>query len=117
MKAYSNDLRRRIIDVIQENEEAQPEIAEHFSVSLSFVEKLWHRFRTTPSYEAQPHAGGRQRVLQADEQLIRAAVSKQPDITLAELSSQVAAQTGKAKVSLETMSAELRRLHLPRKKR
>ncbi len=117
MKAYSNDLRRRIIDVIQENEESQPEIAEHFSVSLSFVEKLWHRFRTTSSYEAQPHAGGRQRVLQADEQLSRAAVSKQPDITLAELSSQVAAQTGKAKVSLETMSAELRRLHLPRKKR
>jgi len=26
MKAYSNDLRRRIIDVIQENEESQPEM-------------------------------------------------------------------------------------------
>ena len=45
MRAYSDDLRRRIVDLIQTNELSQPEIAEHFSVSLSFVEKLWHRFR------------------------------------------------------------------------
>lgn len=117
MRAYSNDLRRRIIDRIQENEESQSEIAEHFSVSLSFVEKLWHRFRTTNSYQAKPHGGGRERLLKANESLIRAAVSEQPDMTLAELSGTVAAQTGKSKVSLETMSAELRRLNLPRKKR
>jgi transposase len=41
MQPISNDLRRRIIEAIQENEESQPEIAERFSASLSFVEKLW----------------------------------------------------------------------------
>ncbi len=117
MKAYSNDLRRRIIDRIQENEQSQPEIAEDFAVSLSFVEKLWHRFRTTDSYQAKPHGGGNPRMLLGDESLIRAFIAEQPDRTLAELVEKVAAQTGKPKVSVETMSTELQRLCLPRKKR
>jgi len=49
--------------------------------------------------------------------LIRAAVAQQPDLTLAELVSRVAGETNQPKVSLETMSVELRRLSLPRKKR
>ncbi len=117
MKAYSLDLRRRIIDRVQVNQESQPEIAEHFSVSLSFVEKLWHRFHSTGSFAAKPHGGGRTRILKHDEQLIRAAVAAQPDLTLAELVSKVAGETNKPKVSLETMSVELQRLSLPRKKR
>ena len=117
MKPISNDLRRRIIEVIQENKESQPEIAERFSVALSTVEKLWHRFRITGSYEPLPHAGGRKRLLEADEELIRAEVAAQPDITLAELSATVALQKDQPRVSLSTISEELRRLELPRKKR
>ncbi len=117
MKPISNDLRRRIIEVIQENKESQPEIAERFSVSLSTVEKLWHRFRIAGSYEPLPHAGGRKRLLEADEELIRAEVAAQPDITLAELSAKVALQKDQPRVSLSTISEELRRLELPRKKR
>ena len=117
MRAYSNDLRRRIIDAVQENEQSQPEIAAHFSVSLSFIEKLWHRFRSTGKYEALPHAGGRTRLLKEDEIVIRAAVTAQPDSTLAELCETVAGETGKSQVSPDVMSDELRRLNLPRKKR
>lgn len=117
MRAYSDDLRRRIIDLIQENELSQPEIAEQFSVSLSFAEKLWHRFRATGSYETLPHAGGRERRLKDDELLIRSLIAEQPDRTLAELSERVAAETGKPPVALDVMSDELRRLQLPRKKR
>jgi transposase len=117
MKPISNDLRRRIIEAIQANEESQPEIAERFSVSLSMLEKLWHRFRTTGSYETKPQAGGRARLLKAEEVYIRAEVAAQPDITLAELSSQVLARNNQAAISLMTMSNELRRLGLPRKKR
>jgi transposase len=117
MKPISDDLRLRIIEAIQENKDTQPEIAERFSVSLSFVEKLWHRFRTTGSYQAKPHAGGRARLLKDDEQILRAEVAAQPDITLAELTEKVASHTGKAPVSLMTMSEELGRLRLPRKKR
>jgi len=117
MRPISNDLRRRIIETIQENEETQPEIAERFSVALSTVEKLWHRFRTTGSYQAKPQAGGRTRLLKSDEELLRGAVKAQPDITLAELSAKVALQKNQPPVSLSTFSEELRRLGLPRKKR
>ncbi len=117
MRPISNDLRRRIITAIQENEEAQPEIAVRFAVSLSTLEKLWHRFRVTGKFEALPHKGGRKRRLETDQPLLRAEVAAQPDITLAELSAKVAAETNQSPVSLSTMSEELRRLELPRKKR
>ena len=116
MKPISDDLRRRIIQAIQKNEETQPEIAERFSVSLSTLEKLWRRFRLTGSYLPAPHRGGRKRLLQNDEELIREEVRRQPDITLAELSEKVSLATGKPEVSLMTISEELRRLRLPRKK-
>ncbi len=49
--------------MIQLNEESQAAIAEHFRVSLPFVEKLWQRFRTTGKYQAKPFAGGVKRLL------------------------------------------------------
>lgn len=57
------------------------------------------------------------RLLAADEQLLRAEVAAMPDITLAELSATVAVLKNQPKVSLSTLSEELRRLGLPRKKR
>ncbi len=116
MKAYSSDLRRRIIQAIQDNEETQPEIAGRFSVGLSFVEKLWRRFRETGSYKALPHSGGRERLLKNDESLIRLKVGEQPDITLLELAEYVSEQTGHKAVSEVVMWGELERMKLPRKK-
>ena len=116
MKAYSNDLRLKIVETIQANELPQIEIAVQFGVSKSFVEKLWHRFRTTGSYEAKPHAGGVERFLKNDAELIRGLVGEQPDATLFELCEKVAAQTGKPMVTTATMCVELQRLGLPLKK-
>ena len=116
MRAYSDDLRLRIIEMIQANELTQPEIAEHFRVSLPFVEKLWQRFRTTGKYQAKPFAGGVKRYLKDDEQLIRELVASQPDLTLAELCERVALATGKRAVATATMCVELQRLKLPLKK-
>ncbi len=116
MKPYSDDLRLRIIEMIQANELSQADIAEHFSVSLPFVEKLWHRFRTTGKYQAKPFAGGVKRYLKADEQVIREIVQAQPDLTLAELCERVSKVTGKAAVTTATMCVELQRLKLPLKK-
>lgn len=116
MKAYSSDLRRRIIQAIQDNLETQSEIAERFSVGMSFVEKLWHRFRETGSYEALPHSGGRERLLKNDESLIRLKVAEQPDITLLELAEYVSEQSGHKAVSEVVMWGELERMNLPRKK-
>lgn len=116
MRAYSSDIRRRIIERIQENEETQGEIAERYSVSRSFVEKLWQRFLSTGSYEAKPHSGGRERLLKDHEELIRAEVREQSDITLEELAKKVAEASGKPRVGKMTMCDELKRLNLRRKK-
>ncbi len=116
MKPYSNDLRCRIIEAIQKNEESQEEIASRFTVSSSFVEKLWRRFRESGSYEILPHGGGRRQLLAADEQLIRGKVAEQPDITLSELAQYVGVQTNRRAVSEVVMCKQLQRLKLPRKK-
>jgi transposase len=116
MKPYSSDLRRRVIEAIQDNEETQEEIADRFSVGLSFIEKLWRRFRETGSYEALPQAGGRERLLKNDEALIRRKVAEQPDITLLELAEYVSAKTGRRAVSEVVMWGQLERMNLPRKK-
>lgn len=115
MKPYSQDLRERIVQQGAAQEETQPEIAERFAVSLSFVEKVGRRWRTTGSCAARPHAGGRARSLQEAEGVIRAAVASAPDLTLAALCTQVA-QRGGPRVSEKTMGLELQRLHLPLKK-
>jgi len=114
MKAYSQDLRERVVRAL-EGDHTQEEVADHFSVSLSFVEKLWRRFRTTGKSSALPHAGGRQRTLGEHEAALRKEVAAQPDITLAELSARITA-LGAPSVSLATLCAELQRLTLPRKK-
>jgi transposase len=115
MKPYSQDLREKIVRALEEQEETQEEIAFRFSVSLSFVAKLWRRWRETGSCAALQHAGGRARSLQAHEAFLRREVAKQPDVTLSELRER-AAQEGTPQVCLATLCVELQRLRLPRKK-
>ena len=117
MKPYSEDLRLRVIEAIQANEISQAKIAKRFAVSLPFVEKLWHRFRTTGDYRAKTEfVRGPERLLKHDEKLIRELVKKQPDATLDELCQAVAQATNKAKVTTATMCVELQRLKLGLKK-
>jgi transposase len=114
MKPYSQDFREKIVHALGVGR-TQEEVADRFSVSLSFVEKLWRRWRETGSCAALPHAGGRRRSLVGHEAAIRKEVAGQPDVTLSELCDRVAA-AGAPSVSLATMCAELQRLDLPRKK-
>lgn len=116
MQPYSNDLRRRVIEAIQANEETQEEIGIRFSVSTSFVEKLWHRYRTTGSYLPKAHSGGRARLLKESEAVIRRLVRDAPDLTLSELAERVAQETDSPPVSEAVMCVELQRLKLPLKK-
>lgn len=115
MRPYSQDLREKIVRTLEEQEETQEEIAARFSVSTSFVAKLWRRWRETGSCSALPHAGGRERSLKEHEELLRREVATQPDATLSELRER-AASAGAPTVSLATLCAELQRLNLPRKK-
>jgi transposase len=115
MRPYSQDLREKIVRALEAQEESQTEIADRFGVSLSFVEKLWSRWRTSGTCAALPHAGGRKRSLKDHHALIRREVGKQADITLDELRQRLT-EAGASIVSLKTICLELKRLRLPRKK-
>ncbi len=57
MKAYSNDLRKRII-AARTNDDKVTDIAERFYVSVMFIYSLLRLFRMTGSYEANKNSGG-----------------------------------------------------------
>src|SRR5262249_61041494 len=115
MNPYSQDLREKIIQALEAQEETQSDIADRFAVSLSFVEKLWRQWQTTGNCAAKPHAGGQQRRLRDHSETLRNAVAKQPDATLEELSDQLVEAKG-PQVSRSTVCRELQRLKLPLKK-
>ena len=91
---YSQDLRERVIAALEAGQRSQPEIAAAFGVHLSTVEKWWQRWHATDNCTALPHGGGPTRRLGECEAVIRTAVKRQPDITLAELSEHVEAECG-----------------------
>jgi transposase len=116
MKAYSQDLRERVIAAVETGAQSRPELAETFKVSESTIDKWTKRWRDTGSVAALPFAGGRRRTLQACAVDIRAEVQQQADVTLDELCERIEAQTG-VMASSSMMARELQILALPRKKR
>ena len=115
MRAYSLDLRERVIAMLQEEELSQPQIADHLHVSLGTVENWWRLWRKTGSLAPQPFVGGAKRTLEPCEAVIRAAVAHQPDATLTELCNHVQATAG-VRANATMMCRELQILNLPRKK-
>ncbi len=116
MKAYSLDLRQRIVAAWEGRVGSQRAIAQRFSVSPSLVEKLVQRQRTTGRVAALPHGGGRRGLLdEAALALVRRLVQEQADATLEELCARVQ-QAGGPIVSKATLCRALQRLELPRKK-
>lgn len=117
MKPYSADLRERIAAACAAGDRSLGQIAAGFSVSLSFVNKLLKRQRTSGSLAALPHRGGPAPLLDASARAqLAACVAQQPDATLAELCVQLAASGGPA-VGRTTVWQGLQTLDLRRKKR
>lgn len=115
MKAYSTDLRERVISSVESGECNIPEAARRYKVSEPSIERWLARQRSTGNCAPLPHAGGVPRKLAAAEAAIRAAVKAQPDATLQELCELVEKET-QIKSDPSMMCRELGRLKLPRKK-
>ena len=111
MDAYGIDLRERVLMSCDEGVCSQPEIAEEFDVSVSFITKLLRRRRKTGSIGPKPHAGGRKAKLDGHEETLRELLRRHFDATLQEL-----CREGPVRVSVATMCRALRRLKLTRKK-
>ena len=113
MKAYSQDLRKRILDTVQGGDGTLRQIARRFLVSVSFVTRLLQLHRRTGALEPRPHGGGNPAVLGPEDlEQLRELIRQQPDATLEECRQRLGASC-----SLMTISRALRKLGLPRKKK
>ena len=117
MKAYSLDLRERVAAACGQPGSRAVAVAAQFSVSVSFVEKLLHRQRATGSVAALPPRSGPAPDLgdRARAEL-RGCLRQEPDATLAELCTWLAAIGGPA-VSQSTLWRAVQALGWRRKKR
>jgi transposase len=113
MRAYSNDLRERIVAAVERGEQSIRQIARLFSVSLSCVVRLLQRHRRTGSVQPKPHGGVPPRKLEAAaEARLLELVRAQPDATLAELRDRLG-----VRCSLMTIARALKRQRITRKKK
>jgi len=115
MAPYSQDLRDRVLAAVKAGKKSQAELAETFGVSLSTVEKWWHRWRTTGQSAPQPYQAGPPRTLAGCDDLIRSLLAEQSDLTLDELCTRTAEKRGVV-ASRSMMCRTVQRLNLPRKK-
>ncbi len=113
MRAYSNDLRERIVLAVERHEFSIRRVAHLFSVSLSCVVRLLQHLRRTGSVQPKPHGGAPARKLNpAAEARLLELVKDQPDATLAELRDRLGIPCCRM-----TIARALERHHITRKKK
>lgn len=112
MRAYSNDLRERIVAAVERGEESIRQIADLFAVSLSCVVRLLQHWRRTGSVQPKPHRGATRKLDAAADAHLLDLVREQPDATLAELRDRLGIPC-----SLMTISRALQRHKITRKKK
>ena len=116
-RAYSADLRERVLVAWERRDGTQAEIARRFSLALSTVENWLRQARVDGRRTAKPRAGGVPPRLDAEAlAVLRALVLEDNAATLQEYADRLAARTG-VRVSSPVLCRALQRLGLPRKKR
>lgn len=116
MKAYSLDLRQRVLKAALSREHTIAEVAELFGVGTTFVNKMLRLHRQGADLAPRPHGGGQKaRLSPAHHKLLRSEVRRCNDATLSELRSHLA-DHAQVEVSIPTLGRVLQQLGLGRKK-
>ena len=116
MRAYSLDLRQKVVAAYERGEATIDEIASLFSVGPTFVKKMLRLHREGQDLSPRPRGGGHTPKLSDKHlQMIRAEVARNNDVTAEELRDLLKKRSG-VEVSQPTISRVLARLNLPRKK-
>ena len=117
MKAYSADLRQKIIDTYHNQPISQRQLAQRFTVALSFIQKIIKQDRTTGSVAPKPHQGGTKLKLNSAQLAVLAElIESNNDATLAELCVMLESKTGVV-VSIATMGRMTNLLKIAVKKK
>lgn len=116
MKAYSVDLRQKIIDVRQAENLSIRALAHRFQVSKNFIENLLRLYRENGNVQPRPHAGGARPKLNAEQlNQLEALVERHNDATLAELGEMLHQVTG-IHLSITTIHRQLKKMGYDLKK-
>ena len=117
MKAYSLDLRQKIIDSYVEGEISQRQLAKRFRVALSFIEKLLKQYRETGSIAPKVRIQQTPTKLSQEQlNVLSSIVSDHNDATLDELRMLLEQQTGVV-IGRSTLDRMLKKLNLNLKKK
>lgn len=117
MKAYSLDLRQKIVESYEAGGISQRELADRFRVSTFFVVKVLGLHRRGEQLAAKRRGGRVKPFLTAEmRDYLRNRLAAQNDLSLAEMSSLIEAEFGLT-VSPPTVCRALQQMNLRRKKR
>jgi transposase len=113
MQPLSNDLRKRILDAVDNREGSRRQLAARFSVNPSTVTRLLQLRRQTGSADPRPHGGGVPPALDHDAlERLRKLVEETPDATLQTLRQKLGVSG-----SVMIICRALQQLGLPLKKK
>jgi transposase len=115
MRAYSVDLRQRIVEAVQEGQ-TQPAVAQRFGVSLSSVQRFVRLHREQGSLTAKP-LPGRKPAFDADQkQELETLLRQRTDWTLRQIAAAWQEHSGRG-VSVSALHRTVRHLNYRYKKR
>jgi len=109
MKAYSEDLRRKVVEAVEQRGLGKSEATRSFGVSLSSVKRYVAKAREGTSLSPRKHPGPRPKIDERARKLLEADVEKRPALTLRERCLFVERLAG-IRVSESTLSRLLRRM-------
>ena len=108
MRAYSTDIRGKIIHAYESGGESQRQVARRFDVSLSFVRDLLRQYRETGIVDPKKPGGSVPKIDNESHQLIRQLVEDNERLPLSRIC-QVLAEERKLKVSRSTVWRAIRK--------
>ena len=116
MRAYSIDLREKIIKLFEEGKISQRKLAKQFDVALSFIEKLIKQYRETGNFEPKKRTVQTPTKLNHEQlEVLEKLAEQNNDATLEELSQMLHEQTG-VLISRVTVDRMLKKLNITFKK-
>jgi transposase len=109
MKAYSEDLRRKVVQALEERGMGKSEAARTFGMSLSSVKRYVAKARRGDSLSPRKHPGPRPKLDERARRLLEADVEQRPAASLRERGRFLERVAG-VRVSEYTLSRLLRRM-------
>jgi len=118
MKAYSLDLRQKVVDAYACGDISQRKLAKNFGVTLSFVQNLLKRHRELGTISQKVRTEQTPTKLNAEQlEILRQLVAAQPNATLSELRERLYEKT-EVLIGVDTVNRMVRwklRLNLKKK--